>query len=329
MFPRSHCRVVQNCTPDVSIFNSMIAACAHGGEHQKAQAMFDRMAEHSCKPDAVTFANLIRAYKKGGQWCRALATFEAMQTSGSRPHAAVYSSVIDVLWQTGLPWAQARALQLFESAVKTNCLPAATEASKKGTLKVDLQALTVGVAVLSMDHWLMGLRDTVSRDPALGAYDINRKLAVVNGMGEHSRAQGNSSAVKEAVGASLIGARGPFRLVQDHSRSGRLEASTLPLKKWLFSESFDKYHRMFSSGPATSMRSEVAKLETAEYLEHEQAQADQCHDMLLAIRKYEELHALSPKVLHSNSSGYLQQRKQLVAFTLQVCPASPLAGGQP
>ena len=68
------------------------------------------------------------------------------------------------------------------------------------------------------------------------------------------------------------------------------------------------------------MRPEVAKLDTAEYLEHEQAQADQCHDMLLAIRKYEELHALSPKVLHSNSSGYLQQRKQLVAFTLQVCP---------
>ena len=59
----------QGVQPDVSIFNSMIAACAHGGEFAKARAMFDSMAEHGCQPDAVTFANLIRAYKKGGQWC--------------------------------------------------------------------------------------------------------------------------------------------------------------------------------------------------------------------------------------------------------------------
>jgi pentatricopeptide repeat protein len=61
----------QGVKPDVSIFNSMIAACAHGGEHAKARAMFDSMAEHGCLPDAVTYANLIRAYKKGGQWCAA------------------------------------------------------------------------------------------------------------------------------------------------------------------------------------------------------------------------------------------------------------------
>jgi len=47
--------------------------------------------------------------------------------------------------------------------------------------------------------------------------------------------------VKEAVGASLLGCKAPFRLVQDHSRSGRLEASTLALRKWLFSEDFDRY----------------------------------------------------------------------------------------
>ena len=52
--------------------------------------------------------------------------------------------------------------------------------------------------------------------------------------------QGNSSAVKEAVGASLIGCKAPFRLVSDHSRSGRLEASMLSLRKWLFSPAFDK-----------------------------------------------------------------------------------------
>ena len=109
---------VQGCQPDVSIFNSMIAACAHGGEFNKARLMFERMAEHSCAADAVTYANLIRAYKKGGQWCHALDTFEAMQRGGCRPHAAVFSSIIDVLWQTGISWAQAKALRLFASAVE-------------------------------------------------------------------------------------------------------------------------------------------------------------------------------------------------------------------
>ena len=55
--------------PDVPIFNSMIAACAHGGGYARARALFDAMPAHGCAPDAVTFANLIRAYKKGGQWC--------------------------------------------------------------------------------------------------------------------------------------------------------------------------------------------------------------------------------------------------------------------
>ncbi len=47
--------------------------------------------------------------------------------------------------------------------------------------------------------------------------------------------------MKEAVGAGLLGCKAPFRLVQDHSRSGRLEASSLALRKWLFSEAFDAY----------------------------------------------------------------------------------------
>lgn len=55
---------------------------------------------------------------QGGQWCHALDTFEAMQASGCRAHAAVYSSVIDVLWQTGIAWAQAKALTLFEDAIE-------------------------------------------------------------------------------------------------------------------------------------------------------------------------------------------------------------------
>lgn len=52
---------------EVGIFNSIVAACAHSGEHARARAMFEAMPDHGCAPDAVTFANLIRAYKKVGR----------------------------------------------------------------------------------------------------------------------------------------------------------------------------------------------------------------------------------------------------------------------
>ena len=64
---------------------------------------------------------------------------------------------------------------------------------------LDLQALTVGVALLSMFQWLCGVREQAAQQPD-GILDANHKVAVVNGMGEHARSQGNSSAVKEAVG---------------------------------------------------------------------------------------------------------------------------------
>ena len=60
--------------------------------------------------------------------------------------------------------------------------------------------------------------------------------------------QGHSAAVKEAVGSSLLGCKAPFRLMQDHSRSGRLEASTLALRKWLFSEHFERYLSLLQVG---------------------------------------------------------------------------------
>jgi len=41
-----------------------------------------------------------------------------MQASGCRPHTAVFSSIIDVLWQTGIAWAQAKARRLFATAVE-------------------------------------------------------------------------------------------------------------------------------------------------------------------------------------------------------------------
>lgn len=63
------------------------------------------------------------------------------------------------------------------------------------------------------------------------------------------------------MGAGLLGCKAPFRLVQDHSRSGRLEASSLALRKWLFSDAFDAYlnllqvrHREFPKQGSVAVR---------------------------------------------------------------------------
>lgn len=133
-------------------------------------------------------------------------------------------------------------------------MPPAARSAKKGMLKIDLQALTVGGAVLAMHHWLASLREQCAADGMALLLDSNRKLAVVNGMGDNTRSQGNSSAVKEAVGASLAGCGAPFRYVQEHSRSGRLEAPTVGLKKWLFSPGFEAYHAMFGGWADVQVR---------------------------------------------------------------------------
>ena len=47
---------------------------------------------------------------------------------------------------------------------------------------------------------------------------------------------------------ALQGFRAPFRLVQDHSRSGRLEAPSLALRAWLFSDNFAMYLSLVQVG---------------------------------------------------------------------------------
>lgn len=141
---------------------------------------------------------------------------------------------------------------------RSGCIAGVLEIAKKGTLKVDLQALTVGAALLTMHRWLSQLHDSLvlvesaasvpssalESSKLAAALEVsvqleaNRKLAVINGMGEFNRAQGNASAVKEALAACLTAAKAPFRLVQDHSRSGRLEAATPALCTWLLSDGF-------------------------------------------------------------------------------------------
>jgi len=108
----------EGCRPNVVTFNSLIAACAQGAQWEKAQELFNAMPGKGCRPDAVTYGSLITAYDRAGQWQRALTAYESMKTVNCRPDSVVYNTVIGSLWQTGLLWAQAKAMFIFHCACK-------------------------------------------------------------------------------------------------------------------------------------------------------------------------------------------------------------------
>jgi len=87
-----------------------------GAQWEKAVELFDQMQTKGCKPDSVTYGGLILAYEKGGQWRRALAALDQMKSNNCRPDSVVYNTVVGVLWNTGVVWAQAKAVQVHRHA---------------------------------------------------------------------------------------------------------------------------------------------------------------------------------------------------------------------
>lgn len=92
-----------------------------GAQWEKAVELFDQMQSKGCKPDSVTYGGLILAYEKGDQWRRALAAFDQMKSNNCRPDSVVYNTVVGVLWNTGVVWAQAKAVQVHRHAPVEAC----------------------------------------------------------------------------------------------------------------------------------------------------------------------------------------------------------------
>lgn len=143
-------------------------ACEHtrapaGGQWEKASEVFEQMGSQGCAPDVVTYTALISAYERGGQWQKALGAFHKMCLQGCKPDAIVYNAIIDTLWETGIIWAQARALQLYLTAVGQGHFrqePLARKAGGQpcGRVELNLHAMTAGVAMLGLYCWLMEIK---------------------------------------------------------------------------------------------------------------------------------------------------------------------------
>jgi pentatricopeptide repeat protein len=86
---------------------------AAGGGWQKAEQLFQQMGKQGCKPDVVTYTSLISVFDKADEWLKALRVYEQMCVAQCTADAIVYNAIIDVLWQTGIVWAQCKVRLLL------------------------------------------------------------------------------------------------------------------------------------------------------------------------------------------------------------------------
>lgn len=69
------------------------------------------------------------------------------------------AAIIDALWETGVVWAQRKALQLYRAAMQQGHFrrdPVVMAKSQRAELNV--HAMTAGVAILSLYTWLQEIR---------------------------------------------------------------------------------------------------------------------------------------------------------------------------
>ena len=216
-------------------FNSLITALGQGAQWEKAQEVFEQMQAQGCPPDVVTYTALISSLEKGGQWRLAVGAFERMRRQGCRADAIVYNAVIDTLWETGVVWAQRRALGLFRTAVEEGHFGQGRLGYGLARAEVNLHAMTAGVAMLCLYAWLVSLKQLVA---SRGGDAAPARVAVVTDRGRGSKEQGNL-VVKEAVAALMVHWGAPFRPALKGGSNGVLEAAGPDVAAWLLSDSFE------------------------------------------------------------------------------------------
>lgn len=297
------------CAPNTVTYNSLITACAQGGRWEKANDVFEQMAAHGCTPDVVTYTALISAFERGGQWQLALQAFHKMCVQGCKPDAIVYNAIIDTLWETGVIWAQTKALELFYSAVQQGQFRQEPLHPNANRLELNLHAMTAGVAMLSLYCWLQEVKRLVEDEGETG---LPRVMAIVTDAGKASKEQGNCI-VKEAVAAMMNFWEAPFRPVQHCTYSAVLEATAEQVAGWVVSEAFAAQiaslfpmadpHKGFDPYSAPD-ESSIAK---------EEQVLQECHEAFGAVQHFEGTHGL---VLQNMSAAYVQQRPALISRML-------------
>ena len=124
----------QGIEPNGKSYNSVIKACAHGGQVEEAVKWLQAMQDQGIKPDVKSYNSVITACAKGGQVTQAVQWLQAMQDQGIAPSNKSYTSVINACAQGGqveeaVKWLQAMQDQGYAALSGACCLhvlPAAT-----------------------------------------------------------------------------------------------------------------------------------------------------------------------------------------------------------
>jgi pentatricopeptide repeat domain-containing protein 1 len=178
--------------------------CA-GGLWQKAEALFDKMKAQGCRPDVVTYSSLLAAYRHGDQWRAVVKTFDQMLALGCKPDSHVYLNVVDLLWSTGVAWAQARALQVYGVAARQWPYRFTVQQSTpdEATLELTVPGSTPAVAAISLHKYLLGLRmELEGGGPAASALLGRQLVRVTLGRGRHGRDTSSNSASSNSASSS-------------------------------------------------------------------------------------------------------------------------------
>ncbi|KAJ9524102.1 hypothetical protein QJQ45_022540 [Haematococcus lacustris] len=325
LFAQMH---AENCKPNTVTYNSLIAACGHGGHWEKATELFDTMAVYGCKPDSVTFSALVTAYEKGGQWRHSLKALEAMQASlqiqrlarpvlaqvtaaGCHPDAALFNSLMEVLWQSGVVLAQARAMQLWSLANRNGQFRIYTNSRQEtGVLQYSTVTLTAGAAMVTVLRWLAELRAKLVKE---GLAYFRNSVCLVLHKNRTSRAEPlGQDGILQGVSCMLSGAHSPFLAtavtgmaalqVSIKEGSVTLEVGSAQLSLWLNSASFNDLTFLVQGGPLCRLPLDVL-------LQEDCVVAARCQEAFQAVLRLEETNIVNVSVY---PSAVLQQRAQVV-----------------
>lgn len=296
----------EGCHPNTVSFNSLINVCAQAGKWEKAAEIFERMKIQNCKPDSMTYTALLHAFEKGGQWHRAVRIFEQMVQQGCRLDTLVHHTIIDLLWQSGVVWAQGKALQLFNSALRNyHVRLGVLQNMEDGVLEASIPSLSVGVAVLSLLKWLSDTRHSLEQE---GMQLLGNQVVIVVGRTKNSREQ-NLAEVKESILSMLKGLRAPIPHEIDDSSSGmRCVMNAADFAEWMCSEETkDALKKYVEDGPHIEMSREIL----AEDLETEA----RCREAFMTVRDFEDTHPLNYELMDND---YLVQRRDLIHFAYSI-----------
>ncbi len=135
--------------PSEFTYNSVIHACAKGGESQSALDLLDEMRRCGLTPNLATYGAALNACAIGRQPERALSLFETLQSEGLTPELSHWSRLLDAI---GPNYAQSRSLLL---RMVRQTFFAGAESIEAGMPMFDLHGLSAGAAEMVVRWWLL------------------------------------------------------------------------------------------------------------------------------------------------------------------------------